>query len=80
MILEREIGKWRDFAKALRGEERAAFEELMIDCRSHASAAGAAARPIVSEGMFMSILLSHQKMLKQIEATLEKVRSSLHSD
>jgi len=73
MALEREIAKWEGFVRALRRDDRAAFEELMNACRRHASAAGAATRPIVTEAMFMSILLSHQKALTEIKATIEKL-------
>ena len=72
MMLEREIEKWQGFSRALRGDDRRAFGELMTECRLRASEAGAAVRPIVSEAMFMSILLSHQKTLDQIRAALEK--------
>jgi len=79
MILESEIAKWEGFVKALREDDRTAFEELMNTCRRYASAAGAATRPIPSEAMFMSILLSHQKILKEIEVTLERLKASLQS-
>jgi len=79
MILEGEIKKWVGFFKALRRDDKAAFEELMNTCRRYASAAGAATRPIATEAMFMSILLSHQKTLREIETALEKLRSSLRS-
>jgi len=79
MILESEIAKWEGFVKALRADDKAAFEDLMNACRCYASAAGAATRPIAMEAMFMSILLSHQKALKEIEATLDKLKSSLQS-
>jgi hypothetical protein len=77
MILEREIQKWEAFLKALRKEDRDAFEELMNACRSYASAAGAATRPVITEAMFMSILLSHQKNLKEFKAALERFKSTL---
>jgi len=79
MILESEIQKWEGFVKALREDDRAAFEELMNTCRRYASAAGAATRSIPLEAMFMSILLSHQKILKEIEVTLERLKASLQS-
>jgi hypothetical protein len=79
MALEREIKKWEGFLRALRRDDRAAFEELMNACRRYASAAGAATRPILTDAMFMSILLSHQKVLREIEDALEKLRSSLQS-
>ena len=80
MIIEREIEKWKGFVRALRTDDRVAFEELINACRRHASAAGAATRPIVIEAMFMSILLSHQKSLMKVESTLEKLKSRLPSE
>jgi hypothetical protein len=77
MVLEGEIRKWEAFLRALRKEDRDAFEELMNACRSYASAAGAATRPVVTEAMFMSILLSHQKNLKEYKAALERLKSTL---
>jgi hypothetical protein len=60
--------------KALPGNsDKEAFEELMNCCRSYASAAGAAVRPIVSEAMFMTILLAQQKELRKIKAILAKL-------
>jgi hypothetical protein len=79
MVLENEIKKWERFARALRSEDRAAFVKLMNACRCYASAAGAATRPVLTEAMFMSILLSHQKALREIRATLEKVETNLQS-
>ncbi|MDW8048347.1 MAG: hypothetical protein RMJ07_01510 [Nitrososphaerota archaeon] len=77
MILESEIKRWEGFLKALRREDRAAFEEMMNECRRYASAAGSAARPIITDAMFMSILLSHQKALMEMRAAIEKIRSAV---
>jgi hypothetical protein len=38
MDLETEIHRWDGFARALRKEDRDAFEELMNSCRSYATA------------------------------------------
>ena len=77
MVLEGEIKKWEAFLRALRKEDREAFEDLMNACRSYASAAGASTRPVVTEAMFMSILLSHQRSLKEFRAALERPKSTL---
>ena len=77
MILEREIERWRGFLNALRSDDKKAFEEMMNEYRCHASAAGAATRPIVSEAIFMSILLSHQKTINQIQTTIERIKNLL---
>ena len=79
MVLEKEIERWDGFVKALRKDDRAAFEDLMNACRLYASAAGAATRPLVLEAMFMSILLRHQRILKEVTSSLEKLMAVLQS-
>jgi hypothetical protein len=77
LMLEGEIAKWKEFIKALPGSsDKEAFEELMNYSRSYASAAGAAVRPIVSDAMFMSILLAHEKELIKIKVILEKLNNT----
>jgi hypothetical protein len=74
MKLESKIAKWKPFMKALPSErEKEAFEELMNHCCRHTMAAGASVRPIVSDAIFMSILLAHEKELREIKASLEKL-------
>jgi hypothetical protein len=63
MALEDEIRRWDRFEKALRTEDREAFEELMDACRNFASAASNATQPILFEPMVLSILLYQQKKL-----------------
>jgi hypothetical protein len=46
MALEDEIGRWKVFEKALRTEDREAFEELMDACRNYASAGSNAAHTL----------------------------------
>lgn len=70
MALESEIGTWNSFAKALRSEERQAFEVLMDACRGYASAAGNATKPILFEPMVMSILLYQQMSLEKLRTEL----------
>jgi len=61
MALEEEIRRWKGFEKALRTEDREAFEELMDACRNFASAGSNATQPILFEPMMLSILLFQQK-------------------
>ena len=70
MALEDEIRRWNGFAKALRAEDREAFEALMDACRSSASAGSNATQPILFEPMVMSILLFQQKKLQKLEKEL----------
>jgi len=73
--IEHEISRtWMKFAKMLRREERASFEDLVNKVRLYASEAGAAAFPSVAEGMFLSALFSHTKELKELRNTIERVQ------
>jgi len=71
MALEDEIRRWKGFEKALRTEDREAFEELMDACRSYASAGSNATQPILFEPMIISILLSQQKKIMRLEKKLD---------
>ena len=76
MALEEEIGRWRGFAKALRVEDREAFDALMDACRSHASAGSNATQPILFEPMIISILVSQQKKIMRLEKALGAAKQS----
>lgn len=67
MALEGEINRWNGFARALRKDDREAFEELMDSCRGNAMAVGNATNPIIFEPMVMSILLAQQKKIRKLE-------------
>jgi hypothetical protein len=70
MALESEISRWNGFAKALRKDDREAFEEIKDMCRSYASEAGNGTNPILFEPMVMSVLLAQQKRIRTIEKEL----------
>ncbi len=71
MALEDEIRRWRGFEKALRTEDREAFEELMDACRNYASAGSNATQPILFEPMIISILLHQQKKILRLEKKID---------
>ena len=60
MALESEISRWSGFDRALRKEDREAFDELMDMRRGYAMATGNATNPIVFEPMVIFILLFQQ--------------------
>lgn len=74
MALEDEIHRWNGFSKALRTEDREAFEALMDACRLFASAGSNATQPILFEPMVVSILLFQQKKLHRLEKALDAIR------
>lgn len=74
MALDRELQRWSGFARALRKEDRAAFERIMDACRNYASAGSNATRPVIFESMVMSILLHQQKTVSLLEKELDAIR------
>jgi hypothetical protein len=70
MALDREVQRWSGFARALRKEDREAFEQLIDICRNYASAGSNATRPVLFEAMVMSILLDQQKTLNKLKKDL----------
>ncbi len=74
MALDRELQRWSGFARALRKEDRAAFDCMMDACRNYASAGSNATRPIVFEPMILSIILQQQKTLNRLENELAAAR------
>jgi hypothetical protein len=74
MALEDEIRRWSGFAKALRKEDREAFEALMDACRSYSSAGSNSVQPILFEPMIMSMLLSQQVHLQRLQKELDALK------
>ena len=74
--LEMEIASWKGFHRALRSRDAEAFVEMMNACRMHASSGGMATRPIITDAMFMSILLSQQRALAEMDRKLKQLENS----
>ena len=74
MALEDEIHRWSGFEKALRIDDKEAFDALMDACRNYASAGSNATQPILFEPMIMSILLSQQKKIGRLEKALDAIK------
>jgi hypothetical protein len=79
MAIEDEISRWKGFAKALRSEEREAFEMLMDACRAHASAGSNAVQPVLFEPMSMSMMLSLQKQVLKLQRELDDLKRARRS-
>jgi hypothetical protein len=74
IALDMEIQTWNGFVKALRSDDREAFERMTDACRNHASAGSNATRPEMFEPMVMSILLEQQKRLIRLEKELVAIK------
>ena len=74
IALDVEIQGWSGFLKALRSDDREAFEQIMDACRNYASAGSNATRPVLFEAMAMSVLVFQQRKLLKLEKELYALR------
>jgi hypothetical protein len=74
IALEEEIHGWDDFARALRKDDREAFDELMDMGRSFASKGNNATQPVIFEPMVLSIVLAQHEKMRQIEKVLNAIQ------
>jgi len=73
LALESMAQQWSDFRRALRKEDREAFDALMNRARLHASAATYAISLDPTESAVLSMLLEHEKELLRLRKVLESV-------
>jgi hypothetical protein len=78
-MLEEELRKWKRFQDILRIDDREIFEDMMDECRRHASEAGNLASPSKTEAMILSILFAHHKALKQLQEKIDQLTTSTDS-
>jgi len=70
LALESMAQQWNDFRRALRKEDREAFDSLVNKARMHASASTYAISLDPSESAVLSMLLEHEKALKELRRRL----------
>jgi hypothetical protein len=62
--------QWNDFRRALRKEDRDAFDSLLNNARAHASASTYAISLDPVESALLSMLLEHEKELLELKKRL----------
>ena len=67
MLLEGIIAELADFRRALRGEDRAAYDSLMNKARVHASSWTVVPTLDPMEAVFLSILVEQQKEINALK-------------
>lgn len=67
MLLEGIIGELSDFRRALRGEDRAAFDSLMNKARIHASSCTVVPTLDPMDAIFLSILVEQEKEINALK-------------
>ena len=73
-LLHGEEDAWRGFRRALRMEDREAFDIVWSYARRHATAASMAARPLPFEAYFLSMIVGLQRDLLELKKKLEERR------
>ena len=79
IAMEEEIHTWDGFARALRKDDKEAFDELMGMCSCFAVASSNATTPIILEPMIMSILPAQQERIRTLEKKLDAIKSEAGS-
>ncbi|MEM4246147.1 MAG: hypothetical protein QW390_02505 [Candidatus Bathyarchaeia archaeon] len=74
--IDQELARLSRFKHTLRKEERLIFDDLLNQCRLYASAASAAALPTKTDGLFLTLLFSHHKMIHELRERIDKLRES----
>jgi hypothetical protein len=80
MLLEGVIEELSAFRRALRGEDRNAFDSLMNKARQHASSCTVAPLLDPMEAMFLSILVEQQKEISSLREKASVNGNSFNPD
>lgn len=73
--LEYEIASWKDYRRGLQPDERPLMDKIMVEARKRSDAGSLAARPLISEVLFLSILIGQQKEIEELKKKIEKFES-----
>jgi len=80
MLLEGIIGELSDFRRALRGEDRAAFDSLMNKAREHASSCTVVPTLDPMNAIFLSILVEQEKEISSLREAISNDGRTVISD
>ena len=76
-MVQSEEESWAPFRRALRAQDRVAFDRLFAAARHYAAVASYAARPVPFEAILLSMLLEAMKAIQQLESDVAAVRDDL---
>jgi hypothetical protein len=68
--LEQEIAQWAPYRRALRREDKPAFDRIFALAKRHMAEAAFVARPIPFDAVLLSVLLEQQKAIEALERRL----------
>ncbi len=67
MVLQQEMESWSKFRRGLRREDQESFDDLFRAARLQLAGSAYAARPIPFESIAISMLLSQQSRIRELE-------------
>ncbi|MHA1672002.1 MAG: hypothetical protein ACTSYI_00110 [Promethearchaeota archaeon] len=65
--LESEINSWLTYRQGLKAKERPILDQLMNFARARSDAGSLAARPLLSDILFMSMLVAQQREIEELK-------------
>jgi len=74
--LQEELRRWKNFQDVLRIDDRLIFQDMMDECVRRTADAAANGFLVSSKLMFLSILFSHQRALKELSDKVERILSA----
>ena len=76
-ILTKLQQQWKEYADALRQEDREAFFTMIEKCYAHAAAINAKDEPSPNEGLLMSLLFSQYNMINWLVPKLAELSKEI---
>jgi len=67
MVIQQEMQSWTKFRRGLRREDQEALDELFRAARMQLAGSAYAARPIPFESIVMSMLMTQQRMIRELQ-------------
>lgn len=67
MVIQQEMQSWSKFRRGLRKEDQEALDELFRAARMQLAGSAYAARPIPFESIVMSMLMTQQRMIRELQ-------------
>ena len=70
MVIQQEMASWSKFRRGLRKEDQEVLDELFRAARMQLAGSAYAARPIPFESIVMSMLMTQQRMIRDLQQRL----------
>jgi hypothetical protein len=67
MVIQQEMESWSKFRRGLRKEDQEALDDLFRAARLQLAGSAYAARPIPFESIVMSMLMTQQRMIRDLQ-------------